>query len=69
MAIRDNSIEIVELLLAFGADPVIKDGGGNTGIHIAAATRATECLKLLVENVRNKEDLNEFNEFGECCIF
>ena len=65
LAIRDNSIDIVELLLAFGADPVIKDGGGNTGIHIAAATRATECLKLLSENVRNKDDLNEVNEFGK----
>jgi len=68
LAIRDNSIDIVELLLAFGADPVIKDGGGNTGIHIAAATRTTECLKLLSENVRNKDDLNEDNEFGKQTI-
>ena len=55
----------MELLLAFGADPVVKDGAGNTAIHIAAASGSPECLKLLAENVRNKDDLNEINDFGE----
>ncbi len=27
--------------------------------------RSPDCLKLLVENVRNKDDLNELNEFGK----
>ena len=50
--------------MAFGADPVIKDGSGNTGLHIAAASRSPDCLKILAENVRNKDDINELNEFG-----
>ena len=43
---------------------MIKDGSGNTGLHIAAASRSPDCLKILAENVRNKDDINELNEFG-----
>jgi ankyrin repeat protein len=65
LAIRDNSVDIVELLLAFGADPLTKDGSGNTSLHVAAAGHAHECLRLLAENVRKREDLDEVNEYGE----
>lgn len=64
LAVRDNSMEIIELLLAFGSDPIAKDYRGNTSLHMATATGSTECLKLLTDNVRSKDDLNEPNNFG-----
>jgi ankyrin repeat protein len=65
LAVRDNSVEIVELLLAFGADPSTKDGCGNTSLHVAAACHAHACLKLLAEHVRKRDDLDQVNEFGQ----
>ena len=65
MAIRDNSLEIIELLLAFGADPALRDNKGNTGLHVAAALGASACLQLLAGNTRHKDDLNELNDCGK----
>ncbi|QQP50647.1 Nuclear factor of kappa light polypeptide gene enhancer in Bcells 1, partial [Caligus rogercresseyi] len=61
LAVLDNSVEIVELLLSFGADPSIKDHRGNTCFHQAVAMKSNDCLKLLVEHLRTKEDLDCFN--------
>jgi ankyrin repeat protein len=63
LAVRDNSVEIIEMLLAFGANTTIKDIRGNTGLHMATATRSSECLKILAEN-SSKDDLNVHNNFG-----
>ena len=65
LAIRDNSLEIIDILLAFGADPSIKDRRGNSSLHIAAAARATEALKILLKHARKKEDINKLNDYGE----
>ena len=65
MAIRDNSLEIIELLLAFGADPALRDNKGNTGLHVAAALGASACLQLLAGNTKHKDDLNELNGCGK----
>ena len=65
LAIRDNSLEIIELLLAFGADPALRDNKGNTGLHVAAALGASACLQLLAGNTRHKDDLNELNDCGK----
>ena len=65
MAIRDNSLEIIELLLAFGADPALRDNKGNTGLHVAAALGASACLQLLAGNTKHKDDLNELNDCGK----
>jgi len=64
LAVRDNSIEIIEILLAFGANPSIRDFRGNTCLHMATAIRSSESLKLLAESVTTKEELNVFNNFG-----
>jgi len=64
LAIRDNSLEIIELLLAFGADPALRDNKGNSGLHVAAALGASACLQLLAGNTKHKEDLNELNDCG-----
>eukprot|EP00096_Caligus_rogercresseyi_P000313 TRINITY_DN1072_c0_g1_i1.p1 TRINITY_DN1072_c0_g1~~TRINITY_DN1072_c0_g1_i1.p1 ORF type:complete len:259 (+),score=59.04 TRINITY_DN1072_c0_g1_i1:110-886(+) len=64
LAVLDNSVEIVELLLSFGADPSIKDHRGNTCFHQAVAMKSNDCLKLLVEHLRTKEDLDCFNNSG-----
>ena len=65
LAVRDNSIEIIEILLAFGANPSIRDFRGNTCLHMATAIRSSESLKLLAESVTTKEELNVFNNFGK----
>ena len=62
---RDNSYEIVDVLLAFGADPAIRDARGNTALHIATAKKSTEVLSALVKHVRHREDLNRLNEYGK----
>lgn len=64
LAIRDNSLEIIELLLAFGADPALRDKKGNSGLHVAAALGASACLQLLAGNTKHKDDLNELNNCG-----
>lgn len=64
LAVRDNSVEIVEILLAFGANPSIRDSRGNTCLHLATAIRSSESLKLLAESVNSKDELNSFNNFG-----
>lgn len=64
LAVRDNSLEIIEILLAFGANPSIRDFRGNTCLHMATAIRSSESLKLLAESVTSKEELNVFNNFG-----
>ena len=65
LAVRDNSMEIIEILLAFGANPSVRDVRGNTGLHMATAVRSSEALKLLVDSVNSKDELNAFNNFGE----
>lgn len=65
LAIQDNSVEIVDILLAFGADPGVQDRRGNTSFHTAIANKSLDILKLLVKNLRSKDCLNRLNEFGK----
>ena len=65
VAVTDNAYEIVDILLAFGADPSIKDSRGNSSLHIATAKKSTESLSLLVKNVQQREDLNLLNDYGK----
>ena len=53
------------MLLAFGADPALRDNKGNSGLHVAAALGASACLQLLAGNTKHKEDLNELNDCGK----
>lgn len=63
LAIRDNSLEIIEILLAFGANPAVKDRRGNTSLHMATAAKSTDILSMLVKNVEAR-DVNSLNEYG-----
>ena len=58
-------MEIIEILLAFGANPSVRDVRGNTCLHMATAIRSAECLKLLAESVNSKDELNAINNFGK----
>ena len=58
-------MEIIEILLAFGANPSVRDVRGNTCLHMATAVRSSEALKLLAESVNSKDELNAFNNFGK----
>ena len=69
MAVRDNSVEIIEMLVAFGANPSIRDIRGNSSLHMATAIRSSESLKILAESLASKDDVNAFNNFGELVIF
>lgn len=64
LAVRDNSVEIIEMLVAFGANPSIRDIRGNSSLHMATAIRSSESLKILAESVASKDDVNAFNNFG-----
>ncbi|XP_059096602.1 homeobox protein 2-like [Tigriopus californicus] len=64
LAIQDNSVEIVDILLAFGADPGVQDRRGNTSFHTAIANKSLDILKLLMKHLRSKDCLNRLNEFG-----
>ena len=69
LAVRDNSVEIIEMLVAFGANPSIRDIRGNSSLHMATAIRSSESLKILAESLASKDDVNAFNNFGELVIF
>lgn len=57
------------MLVAFGANPSIRDIRGNSSLHMATAIRSSESLKILAESLASKDDVNAFNNFGELVIF
>ena len=65
VALRDKCLQIIDVLLAFGANPGLKDKRGNNSFHVAAATGDAEVMKSIVKNARRKADLNELNDCGK----
>jgi ankyrin repeat protein len=65
VALRDNCLEIIDILLAFGANPAVKDKRGNNSFHIAAATRSPDVMRAIVKSARRKMDMNVLNECGK----
>ena len=63
MAIRDSSLEIISVLLLFGADPTVKDRRGNSSLHMATAAKDKEIVSLLLTNIEPKE-VNLLNNYG-----
>ena len=47
---KHNSIEIVEMLLSFGADPNEDDSEGNTAVIICAKSGAAEAMQLVIQS-------------------
>eukprot|EP01117_Protostelium_nocturnum_P009014 TRINITY_DN3235_c1_g1_i2.p1 TRINITY_DN3235_c1_g1~~TRINITY_DN3235_c1_g1_i2.p1 ORF type:complete len:352 (-),score=108.34 TRINITY_DN3235_c1_g1_i2:126-1181(-) len=60
-AVQENYVEVVEALLAKGADANAKDLEGITPLHMAAGHNNTEIISLLLDN---KADINASNAFG-----
>ncbi|KAL3298960.1 ankyrin repeat-containing protein [Colletotrichum asianum] len=60
---RDDDIELparmVRLLLEYGADPNIKDGGGRTALHYGVLRRNPSTLKLLFDAGNNPNGLDK----------
>ena len=50
LAVKSESLEIVDLLLTLGANPSIKNAKSETPAHAAARVGNLEILKFLVEN-------------------
>ena len=50
LAVKAESLEIVDLLLTLGANPSIKNSRSETPAHVAARAGNLEILKFLVEN-------------------
>jgi len=65
LAIRDGSVDILEVLLDFGADPSVRDERGNTGVHMAAAAKRADMIRVLARRAGPKS-LNAANDYGEC---
>ena len=65
MALRENDLEIIEILLAFGADPAVKDRRGNNAFHMAAVTGDAEVMRAIARGARKMSDINDFGNGGE----
>lgn len=65
-----GSVDMIEYLLAQGADPEMKNKEGNTPIHIAIINRKYDALRVLAENGKNiflkdKEGMNALDRIFE----
>lgn len=50
LAVKDDCVEIVKILLRKGAQPEIKDNHGNTSLHLAFKNYRRAIARLLLEN-------------------
>lgn len=65
LALRENNLEIIEILLAFGADPAVRDRRGNNAFHMAAVTGDAEVMRAIARSARKRGDINDFGNGGE----
>ena len=65
--IQMGPLEIVDLLLKFGADPLITDGNDNTALMLAANSNRPAILKRLLEIpvVKAKDHIDAINKQGD----
>ena len=68
LALRENDLEIIEILLAFGADPAVKDRRGNNAFHMAAVTGDAEVMRAIARGARKRSDINDFGNGGELAL-
>lgn len=64
LALRENNLEIIEILLAFGADPAVRDRRGNNAFHMAAVTGDAEVMRAIARSARKRGDINDFGNGG-----
>jgi len=67
-AAQGNKVEIVEILIGWGADPNLADSDGNTALHFAVDYSHFEVVKILIAsstplnvNARNNMNMTPFN--------
>ena len=65
LAVDYGNVEIVKLLLSFGAQPNVKDNDGNTALHLAVMDGNCECLEAIL-NCSNLSSLplDDLNDEG-----
>ena len=68
LALRENNVEIIEILLAFGADPAVRDRRGNNAFHMAAVTGDAEVMRAIARSARKRGDINDLGNGGELSI-
>jgi ankyrin repeat protein len=66
LALRENHKEVVEHLLDAGADASLKDGLGNTSLHMAALSGSLFFISHLLSTLRL--DINEQNNQGATAL-
>ena len=66
MAAANGHVDLVELLLRFGADPSRKNEKGNTPLHWAAANGHQSVVDVLLKN--DQVDVLERNAFGRSAL-
>ena len=66
--IKKGPLEVVDLLLKAGADPLIPDGDGNTALMLAADGSHTSIVKRLLEIPAVKDHINAVNKQGKSAI-
>ncbi|XP_071057254.1 uncharacterized protein [Onthophagus taurus] len=64
--LNESDIEIIKVLLANGADPLMKDGNGNTSLHNAIHSNEDEqILQILLNHLKKtEENVDVFNYEG-----
>ena len=63
-ACLEEVMDVIELLLKVGADPMAADPDGTNCLHIAATLSNGKMLKLLLEKASKKPDVNAADKAG-----
>eukprot|EP00977_Amphora_coffeiformis_P009842 scaffold2257_cov169-Amphora_coffeaeformis.AAC.20 len=66
MAAANGHVDLVELLLRFGADPSCKNEKGNTPLHWASSNAQQAVVNVLLKN--DRVDVLERNAFGRSAL-
>ena len=67
-AVKSSSIEVVELLLSYGASPKIVDIRGNSILHIAVESGNTDVIKLILDKKLCPIDAVNFFDHSPLCV-
>ena len=63
LALGEGQIDIAQLLLEWGADPINRDSRGMTTLHRLAPQAKPEVLQLLLGNERVRQEINVLDQF------
>lgn len=63
-AVENNHLEIVRLLLSFGADPTLATYGGQTPLSLSTSEDMTEFLTTYINDLQGVDDHRPWNFHG-----